>query len=72
MWQRDKIGAFNERVKLRATSINAIGLAFAAVGAVQPIVESRQPDLDTLGWTVGALVLHAIANYIVSGVRKSA
>lgn len=34
MRQRDRVGAHNERVKLLANSINAIGLAFVALGVV--------------------------------------
>ena len=35
MRQRDPVGGHNERVKLLGTSINAIGLAFIALGVVR-------------------------------------
>ena len=70
MRRRDELTAFNERVKLRATTANALGLAVAAVGVVRPLVD------DTVAWTwaivvyvIIAVALHVLANYIVSQVE---
>ena len=44
MRRRDRLAGFNERAKLAATSVNAVGLAFIALGVVRPLVDRR----DTL------------------------
>ncbi|WP_299652737.1 hypothetical protein [uncultured Jannaschia sp.] len=70
MRQRDPVGGHNERVKLLGSSINAIGLAFIALGVVRPIVDATVSlDLNSLIYLVGALALHGLAHYIVSQVE---
>jgi hypothetical protein len=70
MRQRDPVGGHNERLKLLATSINAIGLAFIALGVVRPIVDTTVSlNLDSIAYLVGALALHGLAHYIVSQVE---
>ena len=70
MWRRDEVGAFNERLRMIATSINAIGLGVIGLGTVRPFID------PAVGFTLvvpasfaAALVLHGIALYIVSKVR---
>ena len=70
MRQRDPIGGHNERIKLLGNSINAIGLAFIALGVVRPIVDtSVSLTPDSAVYLVGALAIHGIAHYIVSQVE---
>ena len=66
MRRRDELGAHNERVKLTATTINAIGLAFIALGVVRPFVDP-EASLAIGGIVFGAigLVCHAAAHYIL-------
>ncbi len=47
--------ARNEQRKLQATTLNAIGLAFVAIGFVQPVV-------------VGDLSLPAVARVVIAGL----
>ena len=66
MRQRDDLAAHNERVKLTASTSNAVGLAFIALGVVRPVVD---PEV-TLGLTglvfgVIGLACHAAAHYIL-------
>ena len=70
MWRRDRVGAFNERLKMIATSINAIGLGVIGLGTVRPFIDPQ------IGFTLvvpaslaASLVLHGIALYIVSKMR---
>ncbi len=70
MRQRDPVGGHNERMKLLATSINAVGLAFVVVGIVRPLVNATiTASPETLGYIFGALALHALAHYVVSQVE---
>ena len=66
MRRRDRLGAHNERVKLGANSVNAVGLAFVALGIVRPLVD---PDVNIgiAGFVFGTtgLALHALAHYIL-------
>lgn len=51
--------ARNERLKLRATSANAIGLAFGAVGFIQPIVAG-----DLIIVAVAKVAICAVIGYV--------
>lgn len=66
MRRRDELGAHNERVKLTATTINAIGLAFVALGIIRPFVDdSTTPSLTSVVFGVIGLVSHGAAHYIL-------
>ncbi|WP_299845710.1 hypothetical protein [uncultured Jannaschia sp.] len=73
MRQRDRLVTYNERVKLMATTINAIGLAFVALGIVRPTVD---PDLTIgLAGTVFGLIglaCHGAAHYILRYMEMKA
>jgi len=56
--------ARNEQIKLRATTFNAIGLAFVAIGFVQPVVTGQM--------TVEAVVRVVIAVTIGYILRRHA
>ena len=66
MRRRDELGAHNERVKLGANSVNAVGLAFVAFGIVRPLVD---PDvglsLASIVFAGAGLALHCLAHYIL-------
>ena len=44
MRRRDELAAHNERVKLQATTSNAVGLAVLALGVVRPLIDPDVPD----------------------------
>ena len=73
MRQRDRLGAHNERVKLSANSVNAVGLAFVALGIVRPLVD---PDvgLALASFVFGAtgLALHGLAHYVLRQLETEA
>lgn len=66
MRRRDKLAAHNERVKLMASTINAIGLAFIALGIVRPVVDPETAiGIGGIVFGVVGLVCHAVAHYIL-------
>lgn len=66
MRQRDELGAHNERVKLGANSVNAVGLAFVALGLVRPLVDPEIGlSFSSFAFAATGLVLHALAHYIL-------
>ena len=66
MRRRDELGAHNERVKLTATTINAIGLAFIALGVVRPFVDPETSlAIGSVVFGMIGLVCHAAAHYIL-------
>ena len=70
MRRRDEVGGYNERLKMIATSINAIGLGIIGLGTVRPFLD---PDIGVgiaaVASLAVALVLHGVALYIVSKVE---
>lgn len=70
MRRRDRLAAFNERAKLAANSVNAVGLAFIGLGFVRPIVDTAtELTWNTAGYLATGLALHAVAHYIVGQVE---
>ena len=59
MRRRDDLTIHNERVKWWATTINAVGLGFFALGFARPLIDSNVP-LD-------ARALVSLAYFVVSG-----
>ena len=67
MRRRDRLLAYNERVKLRATTANALGLAVAAVGVLRPMIDETVASSWKIALYIAiAVALHALANYILS------
>lgn len=70
MRRRDEVGAYNERLKMLATSINAIGLGVIGLGTVRPFIDPEIGIGIAAVASIGvALVLHGTALYIVSKVE---
>jgi hypothetical protein len=65
----DPVAIHNERMKLVAASVNALGLALLALGALQPLVVSGAAPSP--GWTVVGLALHGVAHYVFGRLRKA-
>ena len=60
----------NERLKLLANFINAIGLGLIAIAVLRPIFETGSGDyLLVFLWAVAELALHGIAHYILGYLR---
>ena len=70
MRRRDELTAYNERLKLGATTVNALGLAVIAVGVLRPLIDADAgPSWGIALYVVVAVVLHVLAHYIVSQVE---
>lgn len=66
MRRRDPLATHNERVKLSANSLNAIGLGFVAYALLRPLVDgTAQLDAGFLVWPVTGLAMHLAARYIL-------
>ena len=68
---RDPLAGYNERVKLFANFLNAIGLGLIGFAVLRPLTESlNNATLSTLWWGMTGLAIHAIAHYVVGRIRK--
>ena len=64
--------ARNEQRKLRATTFNALGLAFGAVGVIQPILAGQFTPEITITVAISALVgyiLHRRAVHLLAALE---
>ncbi|MGB0660259.1 MAG: hypothetical protein ACPGNV_08760 [Mangrovicoccus sp.] len=69
--RKDDLAAHNERVKLRANTVNAIALAFIAFGFLRPLVERpTQLPWIAIAWAIAGLAIHLLASYILQGLRQ--
>lgn len=62
--------ARNERLKLRATSANAIGLGFGAVGFIQPVIAGDLTFIAIIKVTICAAIGYIFHNYSMQVLTK--
>jgi hypothetical protein len=68
---RDKLTIANERTKLLATSLNAIGLAILGFAILRPLIDgTAEPALPFFVWPTIALAFHGSALYILGLIEK--
>ncbi len=81
---RDDLLIHNERTKLLANSVNALGLALIAVGVLAPVAaftraaaQASAPTASTglqtalwLVWMIGGLALRGLAHDIMGNRKK--
>lgn len=73
MTVRDEIAIHNERVKLRANTANAIALGLIGFGLLRPLTDNPSGlDWSAALWLIAGLAIHAMAGYILKGMRRSA
>ena len=66
MRRRDPLATHNERVKLRAGFLNALGIGFLGFAFLRPLVEGTFAlNLLTVVFLATGLVLHRSADYIL-------
>ncbi|ARE40003.1 hypothetical protein RGUI_1862 [Rhodovulum sp. P5] len=71
MRRRDPLAAYNERIKLRAGFLNALGLGFLGFAVLRPLVEGTfAPTALTAAFLFTGLALHVGANYILKYLEK--
>lgn len=69
---RDDIVVHNERVKLFAGFLNAIGLGLIGFAVLRPLTaDGVAMGAPTLWWGLTGLVLHGVAHYILGMMRKA-
>lgn len=59
----------NERLKLFANFLSALGLGLIAIAFLRPIFETGGDPLSVLGWLLAALALHGMAHYVLGYLR---
>lgn len=62
--------ARKERLKLRATSANAIGLGFGAVGSIQPVIAGDLTFIAILKVTICSVIGYIFHNYSMQVLTK--
>jgi len=69
--ERDPLAAFNERVKLFAGFLNAVGLGLIGFAVLRPLTEAlSNATLAALWWGASGLALHGISHYVLGRMRK--
>ncbi|OYW59081.1 MAG: hypothetical protein B7Z10_09215 [Rhodobacterales bacterium 32-66-7] len=70
---RDPIASWNERLKLVAAFLNAIGLGMIGFAVLKPLTEDiTSISLVTVWWGLAGLAFHAISLYVLGKMRKAA
>lgn len=59
----------NERLKLLANFIGAIGLGLIAIAVLRPLFETGGDPLRIALWALAGLALHGSAHYILGHMR---
>ena len=67
----DRLATHNERMKLLAGFLNALGIGLIGFAVLRPLAD---PDAAGLGltawWGIAGLALHAAAHYVLGYLRK--
>ena len=68
---RDPLAVHNERVKLFAGFINAVGLGLIGFAVLRPLTDSLgNAAISSLLWGIVGLALHGISHYVLGYLRK--
>ncbi len=63
---RDPVASHNERVKLIALSLNAVGLGLIGFAILRPLTDDPATlPLSSIWWGAAGLAFHALAHYIL-------
>ena len=69
--QRDRVACHNERVKLFAGFLNAMGIGLIGFAVLRPLTETlTNATPSSVLWGLSGLVLHAAAHYVMRYLRK--
>lgn len=67
----DPLTINNERVKLFANFVNAVGIGLIGFAILRPVTESlSNASSATIWWGGAGLVLHGLSHYILGYIRK--
>ena len=68
----DPVASWNERMKIMAGFVNAIGLGLIGFAVLRPLAEEiTRVSLSALWWWIAGLSLHAVSHYILGHLRKA-
>ena len=68
----DPVAVWNERVKLFAGFVNAVGLGLIGFAVLRPLTENiANLTWLTLSWGMVGLALHSFSHYILGYMRKA-
>ena len=59
----------NERAKLFANFLSALGIGLIAIGVLRPAFETGGDPLWIVVWALAGLALHGFAHYILGYMR---
>mgnify|MGYP001209323719 CR=1 FL=1 len=60
----------NERLKLAANFLNALGIGLIGIAVLRPVVETGATSyLALAGWSFAGLALHGASHYILGYLR---
>jgi hypothetical protein len=59
----------NERLKLFANFLNAIGLGLIAIAVLRPAIETGGDPWRIVLWFLVGLALHGVAHYVLGHMR---
>jgi len=69
--RRDELAIYNERIKLRATTLNSMGLGFVGFSLIKPLIDDgpRSIGVTEAIWIVVGVALHYVARYILGMLK---
>ncbi|TFL16781.1 hypothetical protein [Jannaschia formosa] len=68
---RDELAVWNERVKLAAGFLNALGLGLIGFAVLRPATDDvALLSFGSLGWGIIGLAMHGLAHYVIGKLRK--
>ncbi|MFW5655726.1 MAG: hypothetical protein ACOCYW_08825 [Roseicyclus sp.] len=71
MRRRDPLATHNERVKQRATYLNALSLGFLGFAVLRPLIEGTLiVNVVTIAYLLTGLALHGLAHYILRYLER--
>ena len=71
MRRRDELLVWNERVKLFAGFLNAVGLGLVGFAVLRPITEDATLlSLLSVGWGLAGFACHGAAHYVLGKLVK--
>ncbi|XQZ49380.1 hypothetical protein E2977_09825 [Paracoccus yeei] len=69
--ERDALAAYNERVKLFAGFMNALGIGMIGFAVLRPLADSlANASWATAWWTGTGLAMHGVSHYILGRMRR--
>ena len=70
-YERDRLAAFNERIKLMAGLFNALGLGLIGFAVLRPVTEiGFSVGWFSAAWGLLGLFMHGVAHYILGYIKK--